>query len=87
MHYQHKFKCLNCGLHFVVCSDFEDWPNRGTTREMRVGESTGVTYCPECGGSTRFIHWREQVDELIFQTVPGKAELHNFIMRERSGEV
>jgi ssDNA-binding Zn-finger/Zn-ribbon topoisomerase 1 len=74
-YYQHKIKCLKCGLHFVVCSDYEDWPNEGTTRDQNLGEATGVIHCPECGTQNFGIHWKEQVEGFIFQTVPGAAEI------------
>jgi Zn finger protein HypA/HybF involved in hydrogenase expression len=74
-YYQHKFKCGACGLHFIVCSDAEDWPDHNTTREQTVGEATGLVYCPECGDIHIHIHWLEPVEGFIFQAVPGDAEL------------
>lgn len=71
----HKFKCMDCGLHFVSCSDYEDWPNKGTTREQQVGEATGLVYCPECGSTGPKIHWRSEGPGFIFQAVPGDAQL------------
>ena len=50
--WMHKFKCLTCGLHFIVCSDYRDWPNTGTTREQHLGEATGLVHCPECGAAS-----------------------------------
>lgn len=74
-YWQHKVKCLKCGLHFVVCSDYENWPNEGTTRDVTLGEATGLIHCPECGAFDAHIHWKEQVEGFIFQTVPGQAEI------------
>jgi ssDNA-binding Zn-finger/Zn-ribbon topoisomerase 1 len=74
MYWQHRIKHLACGLHFIVCSDYEGWPKEGTTREQKVGEPTGVITCPECGGTTNFLHWKEQVQGFIFQAVPGGAQ-------------
>jgi hypothetical protein len=73
--YEHKFKCTQCGLHFIVCSDFEQWPNLGTTRDQNLGESTGLIYCPECGSNGPKVHWRKETDGFIFQSVPGDAVL------------
>lgn len=73
MFWMHKIKHLKCGLHFVVCSDYENWPHAGTTREQQVGEATGIIHCPECGGTGAFLHWKEQVPGFIFEAVPGSA--------------
>lgn len=73
--FMHKLKCLSCSLHFVVCSDYEDWPKTGTTREMRVGEATNLIFCPECGKNGPFLHYMEEVPGFIFDSVPGRAEL------------
>lgn len=50
-YYQHPIKCLNCGLHFVICSNYEKWPNEGTIALQNTGETSGLIYCPECGHS------------------------------------
>jgi predicted RNA-binding Zn-ribbon protein involved in translation (DUF1610 family) len=86
-YWKFPIKCLNCGLHFAVFSDYEDWPDKGTTREQMVGEATGVVYCPECGGTTRFITYREEQEGFIFQQVPGAAEMLGLKMGEHSGDV
>ena len=70
-HWQHKCKCLRCGLHFTAYSDFAKWPMEGTTREQRDGEATGLIYCPECGSTEPKVHWVAQVEGFIFQYVPG----------------
>lgn len=75
----HKFKCLKCGLHFIVCSWYPDWPNAGTTRDQTLGEATGKCHCPECGSDEEKLRWSEERTEahpepFIFQVVPGKAE-------------
>ena len=75
VYYQHKLKCLGCGLHFIVCSDYEEWPIFGTTRDLKLGEATGVIYCPECGSTKNFLHWRQETGGFIFQAVPGEGKL------------
>lgn len=77
-YWQQKLKCLKCGLHFVACSDYEYWPNVGTTRDLNLKEATGVIYCPECGSNNPMLHWREEVEGFIGDTVPGKSELITF---------
>lgn len=74
-YHQHKFKCMSCGLHFIICSDFAEWPDKGTTRALDLGEATGLVYCPECGDVRMKIHWQEEVQGFIFQAVPGQAEI------------
>lgn len=72
MFYQHRIKCMDCGLHFIACSDYENWPNEGTTREQKVGEATGHVYCPECGSTGRKMMYAPvKMDGFIFQFVPG----------------
>jgi transcription elongation factor Elf1 len=59
-HYQHKCKCMNCSLHFVVCSWSATW-----------GEKT--IHCPECG-QTNVMKWKGVPQkEPIFTVVPGNA--------------
>uniref|UniRef100_A0A6H1ZH30 Uncharacterized protein n=1 Tax=viral metagenome TaxID=1070528 RepID=A0A6H1ZH30_9ZZZZ len=68
MYYQHKFKCQNCGLHFIVCSWIEGWPEpRGQKTRAKA-----VT-CPECGNKDEMLHAVEQVDGEIYMAVPGNA--------------
>lgn len=65
-HIQVKVKCLNCGLHFVICTY---WPDRHKADQI---------CCPECRkheGS--FLVWREDRSEQIFQVVPGQAQAVN----------
>ncbi len=59
MIYLHKRKCLNCGLHFIVCS----W-------EAKKDD----LMCPECG-QKKFIEWLTETDQHIFQIVPGDSQL------------
>lgn len=74
-YYQHRIKCTACGLHFIVCSDYEKWPEKGTTREQSLGEATGVIYCPECGTVGKvLVYAAKKVDGFIFQAVPGDTE-------------
>lgn len=57
-------KCMKCGLHFAVHTEF---PERHAITTL---------YCPECGQhEAKFMLWREELDEPIFMRVPGKAEL------------
>lgn len=77
-HFEHKFKCIACSLHFVVCSDYENWPDVGTTRDLVHGEATGVVYCPECGSIAPKLHWREEIGRPIYETVPGRSQLISF---------
>ena len=74
-HWQHKIKCGNCGLHFIALSDFEHWPQRGTTRGQNLDEPLGVVFCPECGSTEPKLHAVEKVEGYIFQHVFGTATL------------
>lgn len=73
MHYQHKIKCLNCSLHYIVLSEHEEWPQNGADARNGI-------FCPECGSAGTKILWKpEEHDEFIFQVVPGEThtmELH-----------
>lgn len=68
MYWNHKFKHLGCGAHFIMCSDYENWPSEGKTTP-----DGPVVHCPECGGTTGFLHWRQSVEGFIFESVPGEA--------------
>ena len=68
-YFRHEIKCLDCGLHFVVMSWWEAWPNAGTTRDLQVREATGLIYCPECGSLGPKIHQLREADGFIFQEV------------------
>ena len=60
---QLRVKCLNCGLHFVVCT----W----------TPESHALTtlFCPECGQhEAKFVLWKKEVEGDIHELVPGDAE-------------
>lgn len=73
-YFQHRVKCLACGLHFVVCSDYQGWPNEGTTEKAKTGYDSGVVYCPECGTpGKKLIYGPVAVEGFIFQAVPGDA--------------
>jgi hypothetical protein len=63
MTYLHKCKCLNCGLHYIVCSEHENW-------EAAVGTPN---FCPECGSKGSKLRWVEKSPQLIYQHVPGDA--------------
>jgi DNA-directed RNA polymerase subunit RPC12/RpoP len=59
-----KCKCMNCSLHFIICT----WHPETHTRES-------IT-CPECGNKKgNFIKWRETVFGFIFELVPGNANI------------
>jgi hypothetical protein len=56
-----KAKCLQCQLHFLLCT----WkPNQ---------HDGSTLHCPECGQhSGQFIVWREEVPGgMIFKEIPG----------------
>ncbi len=61
-----KAKCLNCSLHFVLCSWYP----------QRHGASS--LYCPECGQHEgQFMVWSELVQGAVAQEVPGNAAPRN----------
>ena len=49
--YVHTFKCLRCGLHFLVLSWYAD------------RHRADNVVCPECKGTGRFLHWRAVLNE------------------------
>ena len=65
---QVRAKCMKCGLHFILCSDYPE-QHAGTT-----------LYCPECGQHEDcFMVWKAEVEGFIFQAVPGDAtEMDSF---------
>jgi hypothetical protein len=76
-YYQHKIKCMCCGLHFIVCSDYLNWPKEGTTAQEK-GETPdwdekAQAYCPECGKQGPMIAWKQPMDTFIFEAVPGES--------------
>jgi hypothetical protein len=59
-----KVKCLNCSLHFILCT---------STPERH--DATSI-YCPQCGHHDgQFMLWAERVSGLISNDVPGKSPL------------
>ena len=61
-YYQHPIKCMACDLHFIVCSNYEEWPN------------TGQIFCPECGTqNVVLVYAPHTVEGFIFQAVPGEV--------------
>ena len=65
---QLRSKCLECGLHFVICTDYPDWWKKKVTGRQRQTPM----YCPECGQHKgRFAIWEAEVPGFIFQAVPG----------------
>jgi len=62
MTYVIKVKCMRCGLHFAAYSWSEEWSPR---------------YCPECGEKTRFMIWQEQLEDQIFEHIPGSSPLQS----------
>lgn len=63
---QIKVKCLNCGLHFIICT----WEKeRHTNRTI---------HCPECGSQNGgYLVWIQEKPGFIFEDVPGNAILCN----------
>ena len=66
---QLRSKCMDCGLHFIVCTDYPDW----WADQFKSGPSkSSAMYCPECGQHKgRFVIWEAEVEGFIFQAVPG----------------
>ena len=61
---QLKTKCMQCGLHFVICTD-------------RPALHTADTItCPECGQKDgAYLLWAEQIEGMICELVPGTTPL------------
>lgn len=58
-----KAKCMQCSLHFLLCT----WSPEQ--------HSASTLHCPECGQHAgNFMVWREQAPGYIFETVPGKHD-------------
>ena len=75
-HVQIKCKCMKCGLHFVVCTEFPEQ------------HSSKTLYCPECGqhgDGAAWLIWTEPKPELIFQVVPGQAQLVSMTLPKNLG--
>lgn len=67
MYYQHKIKCMNCSLHFVVASDQPGWSQ---------GEGD-IVYCPECGDIGSKLRFAAvPIDGFIYEFVPGPTALN-----------
>ena len=65
---QKKIKCLQCGLHFIIC-----------TWDKERHNSTTV-HCPECGQNDQlFMVWTQQKFGFIYEDVPGHAMLYDFM--------
>lgn len=60
MTYEHKYKCLRCGLHFIIYS----WD-----------EKKGTPFCPECQSHGPSMHWLNETEKEIFEFVPGGSPL------------
>ena len=61
---QYPVKCTECGLHFIICTEYPE-KHAATT-----------IYCPECGNHKgNFTIWQTEVEGFICQAVPGEAEL------------
>lgn len=65
---QVKVKCLECNLHFIICT----W-NKET-------HSCSTITCPECSQNNgNFLVWAQQKFGYIFQDVPGNAMLYDIL--------
>lgn len=63
---QVKVKCLNCGLHFIICT----WDKERHTNK--------TIHCPECGAHNGAnLIWIQEKPGFIFEDVPGQAMLYN----------
>lgn len=59
-----KCKCLNCDLHFIICTWYPEKHN------------INAITCPECGKKNgKFLKWRENSFGFIFELVPGNSGL------------
>ena len=62
-----KIKCLQCQLHFMICTWEGDRHNASNI------------FCPECGQHQgHFIIWVQKQLGFIFQQVPGRAAVYDF---------
>lgn len=79
--WQHRIKCMSCGLHYIICSDYEDWWDNSDLAD-------GAPSCPECHSKLRengAIHWKAKVEGFIFQYVEGKdAHMDHMIMPKKA---
>jgi hypothetical protein len=63
-HQQFPIKCLACSLHYIVCSDDPEWPNKA----LNGG------FCPECGTlGAKLVHGPSPSEQPIFMVVPGEV--------------
>jgi len=63
-HIRLKAKCLDCGLHFIVCTWYQEKHSKETL------------HCPECGQHDGdFLTWAEAIAEPIWGTVPGQSSV------------
>ncbi|HEY8504686.1 MAG TPA: hypothetical protein VIL46_08895 [Gemmataceae bacterium] len=62
-----KAKCLQCSMHFIICT----WrPERHSAKTL---------FCPECGQHRgKFLVWRQLESGFIFQMVPGRAQMEDY---------
>ena len=86
-YYLHPIKCMKCSLHFIVCSDYENWPLEGTTSRIQrdatpneQDEEPPQIHCPECGNTgpagfnLKMLHYPAvETTGFIFQAVPGMS--------------
>lgn len=66
--WQHRLRCMTCGLHFTIHSDFEDWFHNSDLADEKAS-------CPECQSKLReggFMYWKAEVEGFIFEHVAGK---------------
>jgi DNA-directed RNA polymerase subunit RPC12/RpoP len=63
-----KTKCLDCGLHFIICTWHSEKHNQDTI------------HCPECGQHDgNYLVWSEEAEGMISDDVPGDTELDDGI--------
>ncbi len=66
---QYPIKCLECGLHFTVHTEYPE------------SHTLDTLYCPECGQHNgHFLMFKAEVEGFIFQYVPGAAEFHDALL-------
>lgn len=84
--YLHKFNCMSCGLHFIVCSWRKDWPYGSGGSTLAADTVRKECLCPECGSNAPKIQHVEESNSPIYEHVPGAAKLRSLKGPARPGE-